>query len=141
MNQNKQEAIQMYRNGLENVQEIARELQLSPVAVYKYLQEETAKARQERNEQVVKLYKEGMMIDEILEKVGISVGTLYKILRDEEVELRTDTYKERAMDDDKIVEMYINREPVYKILEESKRSGSYLYRLLRRREIPLRQAQ
>lgn len=120
--------------------DIAKELGVSTPLVYQWLTQHLpdlqSQLRQERDANIIVDYDDpNIPVHKILTNHGVSVTTLYAILRRNQITLRRD----RTNPADKIIiQLYTQGETVYNILAKTGKSVNYIYKTLRAHGVQLR---
>ncbi|AEM38943.1 hypothetical protein Pyrfu_1075 [Pyrolobus fumarii 1A] len=98
-------------------------------------------SKKERDELVVKLYKEGVPIDEIAKRACINKATIYLILRRHGIEpmrKRRRSKKLTPEEEEQLVREYMEGVPVQQLLEKYNISTTKLYEILKKHNVPHR---
>lgn len=133
----REEAIQAVIGGV-NTEIIAQELGVSRSTIYLWLEEGDylEQLKEIRNREVADAYRSDMPVADIFSDFEISQSTLYRILREEDVELRRS-----LVDEDEeaiIVLLYTEGYPIQKIEDTTGRSTWSIYNILHKHNVRLR---
>ncbi len=138
--------IELYKSGVP-VDEIAKRFCINRATIYSILRrhgvEPMRKRRRSRSltpeeeEQLIHEYKEGVPVQDLLEKYGVSTTKLYEILRKHGVKLRARkrSHRRRRLSDEEvktIIELYRSGVSVYEIAKRLGRPVSTVYAVLKR---------
>jgi len=133
------EIIEMYEQGLRDIDEFIANIPMSESSIKRVLKESGYKLpHKERDleqvQGVCKDYAENVPIKEMLAKWKISIGTLYTILYDNEIPIRKEA-QGNALRKQAAIQMYSANVPTQKILEETGVSSATLYSEIRQQNI------
>jgi transposase-like protein len=138
MQSDRDEAIYAVLQGVP-VEAVAKELGVSEPTVYRWMREggHSKQVRNLRDRKVIHDYEHSDKgVHAICGDHDISIATLYRILHDNNVELRKPTRTEE--DDDLVVELYKDGETVINIRRITERSFTTIYTILEERGVRLR---
>lgn len=136
---NRREVLEMYGNGIR-VSEIALELNIAKNTVYKYLASLSAipYIRRRRNKYIIAAYNANWPVDKICVKLHTSRATVYRILANHGITLRSTRCTRSPMNDALAVQMYLDGDTVTLIKQKLHIHNAHLYALLREYGVTLR---
>lgn len=119
---------------------IAKELGLSAREVHRLISQYAPQVlhalRQQRLQAAIQDYEDGLPIHAILSRNSISQGTLYKLLHERNIPLRSEAMS--LATDSQVIQLYRAHKTLYEIKARTHRSTQYIYDTLRKHNIPLR---